>query len=209
MNTAIIRGAQAISFAVAIDIAAWVIPQLIQHGRVRRGYLGVVGRPSRSIAASCSHSGWRRPRRARSSLEPQSPAARAGLREGDLIVGIDGVDDRLGGPRCTRRWTRAASARLRAEGAARQRRRPADLPERASRRSGRLRSYPGGRSPCHGSDMPGQGENRPRRRMMAASKNRRSQRCMSEPPAPTPLAASCFRRRCRRRQRRTAQRWNR
>ena len=43
VNTAIIRGAQSISFAVAIDIAAWVIPQLLQHGRVRRGFLGVGG----------------------------------------------------------------------------------------------------------------------------------------------------------------------
>src|SRR6201996_450488 len=43
INTAIIRGAQAICFAVAADIAHWVIPQLLQHGRVRRGYLGVAG----------------------------------------------------------------------------------------------------------------------------------------------------------------------
>jgi S1-C subfamily serine protease len=43
VNTAIIRGAQSICFAVAIDIATWVIPQLLQHGRVRRGYLGVGG----------------------------------------------------------------------------------------------------------------------------------------------------------------------
>jgi len=37
VNTAIIRGAQSICFAVAVDIASWVIPQLLQHGRVRRG----------------------------------------------------------------------------------------------------------------------------------------------------------------------------
>jgi S1-C subfamily serine protease len=37
VNTAIIQRAQAISFAVAIDIATWVIPQLMQQGRVRRG----------------------------------------------------------------------------------------------------------------------------------------------------------------------------
>ncbi|AEG93423.1 Candidate Protease degQ precursor [Ramlibacter tataouinensis TTB310] len=43
VNTAIIAGAQAICFAVAIDTAAWVIPQLMRHGRVRRGYLGVAG----------------------------------------------------------------------------------------------------------------------------------------------------------------------
>ena len=43
VNTAIIRGAQSICFAVAIDIASWVIPQLLQHGRVRRAHLGVGG----------------------------------------------------------------------------------------------------------------------------------------------------------------------
>ena len=43
VNTAIIRGAQSISFAVGIDIAKWVLPQLMQHGRVRRGHLGVAG----------------------------------------------------------------------------------------------------------------------------------------------------------------------
>ena len=43
VNTAIIRGAQAICFAVAIDTAGWVIPQLLQHGRVKRAHLGVGG----------------------------------------------------------------------------------------------------------------------------------------------------------------------
>ena len=43
VNTAIIRGAQAICFAMAMDTAGWVIPQLLRHGRVRRGYLGVAG----------------------------------------------------------------------------------------------------------------------------------------------------------------------
>ncbi|HJW12155.1 MAG TPA: trypsin-like peptidase domain-containing protein, partial [Albitalea sp.] len=33
VNTAIIRGAQSICFAVARDIATWVIPKLLQHGR--------------------------------------------------------------------------------------------------------------------------------------------------------------------------------
>lgn len=92
VNTAIIRGAQSISFAVAIDIAAWVIPQLLQHGRVRRAYLGVLGttmaldrRVVRAFELTQSHAVRV------SSLEPESPAARAGLRESDLIVGIDGV----------------------------------------------------------------------------------------------------------------------
>jgi hypothetical protein len=43
VNTAIIAQAQAICFAVAVDIATLVIPELLRHGRVRRGYLGVGG----------------------------------------------------------------------------------------------------------------------------------------------------------------------
>lgn len=43
VNTAIIAGAQAISFATAIDTAKWVIMQLFAHGRVRRAYIGVAG----------------------------------------------------------------------------------------------------------------------------------------------------------------------
>ena len=92
VNTAIIRGAQSISFAVAIDIAAWIIPQLLQHGRVRRGYLGVGGmtvaldrRVALAFGLGQSHAVRV------SSVEPASPAAQAGLREGDLIVGIDGI----------------------------------------------------------------------------------------------------------------------
>jgi len=92
VNTAIIRGAQSISFAVAVDIAAWVIPQLLQHGRVRRGYLGVGGQTTALdrrvvLAFELTQSHAVRV----STVEAQSPAARAGLREGDLIVGLDGV----------------------------------------------------------------------------------------------------------------------
>lgn len=92
VNTAIIRGAQSISFAVAIDIAEWVIPQLLQHGRVRRGYLGVGGSTTpldRRIVLALELQQSQGVRVL--AVEPQSPAARAGLREGDVIVGIDGT----------------------------------------------------------------------------------------------------------------------
>ena len=92
VNTAIIRGAQSISFAVAIDIAAWVIPQLMQHGRVRRGYLGVGGQTLALDRRVVLAFGLTQSHAVRvSTIEAQSPAARAGLREGDLIVGLDGV----------------------------------------------------------------------------------------------------------------------
>jgi S1-C subfamily serine protease len=92
VNTAIIRGAQSISFAVAIDIAGWVIPQLLQHGRVQRGHLGVAGMTvalDRRIALAFELAQTHAVRV--SAVEAQSPAGRAGLRETDLIVGLDGV----------------------------------------------------------------------------------------------------------------------
>ena len=92
VNTAIIPGAQAICFAVAIDIAAWVIPQLMQHGRVRRGYLGVGGSTAvitRRVALAFELAQASAVRV--QSVNPQSPAAKAGLRIDDVIVGVDGV----------------------------------------------------------------------------------------------------------------------
>jgi len=92
VNTAIIRGAQSISFAVAVDIASWVIPQLLQHGRVRRGYLGVGGATAALDRRVMLAFGLAQSHAVRvSSVESNSPAQRAGLREGDLIVGMDGV----------------------------------------------------------------------------------------------------------------------
>jgi S1-C subfamily serine protease len=92
VNTAIIPGAQAICFAVAIDIATWVIPQLLRHGRVRRGYLGVAGSTAELdrrvvLAWSLDQSSGVRV----NSVEPGSPAEVARLRPGDLILGLDGI----------------------------------------------------------------------------------------------------------------------
>jgi len=118
VNTAIIRGANSICFAVAIDIATWVIPQLLQHGRARRGHLGVGGSTAPLHRRVVLAHGLMQSSGVRVlSVEKGSPADRAGLRTDDVIVGLDGiVIDRS--TACTdARPTRAA--RLRDQAAAR------------------------------------------------------------------------------------------
>jgi S1-C subfamily serine protease len=90
VNTAIIMPAQGICFATAIDTAKVVVGQLLRHGRVRRGYIGVAGQNaplSRRVVRYFDlpvESGVRV-----MSIEPGSPAATAGLEEGDVIVAWD------------------------------------------------------------------------------------------------------------------------
>ena len=92
VNTAIIAGAQGICFATAIDTAAVVVGQLLRHGRVRRGYIGVAGQntvlPRRFVRhfELAGDSGVRV-----TSVERGSPSADAGLEEGDVIIGWNGA----------------------------------------------------------------------------------------------------------------------
>jgi S1-C subfamily serine protease len=97
VNTAIIARTQGLGFAIAVETAAWVLGQLLAHGRVRRAWLGVgaIRRPlDRRLAY---HHGLGAAAVEVQSVEPGSPAASAQLRDGDLIVrfgsvAIDGVD---------------------------------------------------------------------------------------------------------------------
>lgn len=90
MNTAIIASAQGICFATAVDTVQWVALQLLQHGRVRRGHLGIMAQTVRV------------PQRLRRHMDPagntavrvmstsaQGPARRGGLESGDLLVRFD------------------------------------------------------------------------------------------------------------------------
>ena len=91
VNTAIIPGAQGICFAIASDTAQWVLGQLLAHGRVRRGWLGVAGmqcttRPTHRAASRIENASGVRVR----SVEHGSPARTAGIEAGDLIVSYDG-----------------------------------------------------------------------------------------------------------------------
>ena len=91
VNTAMIRPAQGICFAIASNTAKLVAGWLIRDGRIRRSYIGVAGQnvpihprvvrfyalPLRTAVLVVS-------------VEKNSPAEQAGLREGDLIVAFNG-----------------------------------------------------------------------------------------------------------------------
>jgi serine protease Do len=98
INTAILApggGNIGIGFAVPINMARRVMDQLIQHGEVKRGRIGVAIQdltPDLADAMKTSHTTGAVIAR----VDPGSPAERAGLRTGDLVVAANGVAVRSG-----------------------------------------------------------------------------------------------------------------
>jgi S1-C subfamily serine protease len=99
INTAVIAGAQGICFAVPVNTARLVIPELIRDGRVRRAWIGISGQTlqlsRRRVQVNHLTSG-------RAVLVTETladgPAQRAGIQAGDIILAlggsvITGVDD--------------------------------------------------------------------------------------------------------------------
>lgn len=90
INTAIVRGGQGIGFSIPINLAREVAAQLREDGKVRRGYIGVgiqpltpklrsaLGLPQNSNGALVSE------------VLSDGPADKAGIKESDLIVKVNG-----------------------------------------------------------------------------------------------------------------------
>lgn len=99
INTAIIAMAQGIGFSIPAHTATWVISEILVHGRVRRGFLGIAAQQRQLI---------RRLARLHNlendygvevvGINADGPSALAGVRKGDIIVALAGnktetVDD--------------------------------------------------------------------------------------------------------------------
>ena len=99
VNTAMIAGGQGLSFAVPVNTARLVIPALLREGRVRRSFIGIgvqdvplLRRVQRYFELAATSGVLV------VSIEEGGPAATAGLRDGDIIVGlgdesVSGADD--------------------------------------------------------------------------------------------------------------------
>src|SRR5258705_4849927 len=93
INTAIINGAQGICFAVASNTAQFVLSEIIRHGYVRRAYIGVSGQTAPIPRRHAVTAGVDNKMGALlAQIEPDSPAAQAGLLPGDVVIKLDGVD---------------------------------------------------------------------------------------------------------------------
>jgi S1-C subfamily serine protease len=91
VNTAMIGFAQGLCFAIAVNTAKFVASRLMRDGRVRRSWIGVGGQTAQIPRKVVRHHELVHATGVLvSQIEPGSPAAKAGLAPGDVIVAFDG-----------------------------------------------------------------------------------------------------------------------
>lgn len=93
INTAIIAGAHGTGFAVPVNTAKRIVPELMRNGYLVRGYLGLAGQTVQFPRAAASRYGLSKPSGVQvMQLVAGGPAERAGLRPGDVILTMNGRD---------------------------------------------------------------------------------------------------------------------
>lgn len=99
VNTATILSAQGLCFSIAIETAQRAATQILRYGRVRRSFIGIAGQTIDLPRRVVRHFGLSVEKGILVvGLEPGGPAEKAGLKEGDAIVGmedqpVEGMDD--------------------------------------------------------------------------------------------------------------------
>ena len=91
INTAIIPQGQGIGFAIPVDLAKPLIPQLVSKGEVTRGYLGVSIQTITADLAKAMNVADRKGVLV-ADVTPGSPADKSGIERGDIITTFDGKD---------------------------------------------------------------------------------------------------------------------
>ena len=96
LTSALLADAKNISFAIPVNVVKEVVPQLVQQGRVMRPWLGVsgkvIGKEVQDLLKLPLVDGF-----LVETIEPGSPAAKAGLHEGELLIAISGEEFLFGG----------------------------------------------------------------------------------------------------------------
>ncbi|MCS7196191.1 MAG: Do family serine endopeptidase [Aquificaceae bacterium] len=87
VNTAILAEGQGLGFAIPINLARWVADQLIEKGRVVRGWLGVV---IQDISPEMAENLGVKEGVIIAQIMPGSPADKGGLKVGDIVVEVEG-----------------------------------------------------------------------------------------------------------------------
>jgi len=87
INTAIIADAQGLGFAIPINLAKWVMEQILTEGKVTRGWLGVA---VQDITPDLAEAFGVKEGVLVTRVIPGSPAEKAGIKAGDIIVAVNG-----------------------------------------------------------------------------------------------------------------------